>query len=139
MARKLIGRGHEVTMVCGRHTRGQTGLQGAFRGGLRRGHVDGIDLIEVDLAYSNRDGFFRRSATFLKFVLRTVRLIFTERYDLLFATTTPLTVGVPGIAARWLLRKPFVFRSEERRVGKECVGTCRSRGSPYHSKKKRNK
>src|SRR3546814_13860845 len=23
-------------------------------------------------------------------------------------------------------------RSEERRVGKECVGTCRSRGSPYH-------
>src|SRR3546814_12484328 len=23
-------------------------------------------------------------------------------------------------------------RSEERRVGKECVSTCRSRGSPYH-------
>src|SRR3546814_12914002 len=27
--------------------------------------------------------------------------------------------------AEWL-------RSEERRVGKECVSTCRSRGSPYH-------
>src|SRR3546814_11932501 len=25
-----------------------------------------------------------------------------------------------------------VLRSEERRVGKECVGTCRSRWSPYH-------
>src|SRR3546814_1656039 len=24
------------------------------------------------------------------------------------------------------------FRSEERRVGKECVSTCRSRCSPYH-------
>ena len=24
------------------------------------------------------------------------------------------------------------FRSEERRVGKECCGTCRSRWSPYH-------
>src|SRR3546814_11985488 len=24
------------------------------------------------------------------------------------------------------------IRSEERRVGKECVGTCRSRWSPYH-------
>src|SRR3546814_7832734 len=24
------------------------------------------------------------------------------------------------------------FRSEERRVGKECVRTCRSRWSPYH-------
>src|SRR3546814_18315368 len=28
-------------------------------------------------------------------------------------------------------------RSEERRVGKECVSTCRSRWSPYHYKKKR--
>src|SRR3546814_19369046 len=26
----------------------------------------------------------------------------------------------------------LVNRSEERRVGKECVSTCRSRGSPYH-------
>src|SRR3546814_12843243 len=26
-------------------------------------------------------------------------------------------------------------RSEERRVGKECVSTCRSRWSPFHSKK----
>src|SRR3546814_17948250 len=25
-----------------------------------------------------------------------------------------------------------LFRSEERRVGKECVSTCRSRWSPYH-------
>src|SRR3546814_13180184 len=33
--------------------------------------------------------------------------------------------------------KPFLtietlIRSEERRVGKECVSTCRSRWSPYH-------
>src|SRR3546814_12956709 len=29
-------------------------------------------------------------------------------------------------------------RSEESRVGKECVSTCRSRWSPYHSKKKKD-
>src|SRR3546814_16609337 len=28
-------------------------------------------------------------------------------------------------------------RSEERRVGKECVSTCRSRWSTYHKKKKK--
>src|SRR3546814_16307602 len=28
----------------------------------------------------------------------------------------------------------FRLRSEERRVGKECVSTCRSRWSPYHYK-----
>src|SRR3546814_13871385 len=31
------------------------------------------------------------------------------------------------------------LRSEERRVGKECVSTCRSRWSPYHYKKKNTK
>ena len=28
--------------------------------------------------------------------------------------------------------KTTLVRSEERRVGKECVSTCRSRWSPYH-------
>src|SRR3546814_12569043 len=35
-------------------------------------------------------------------------------------------------------RAPATYqRSEERRVGKECVSTCRSRWSPYHYKKKK--
>src|SRR3546814_18786429 len=33
-------------------------------------------------------------------------------------------------------RRRIELRSEERRVGKECVSTCRSRWSPYHEKKK---
>src|SRR3546814_12280456 len=36
-------------------------------------------------------------------------------------------------AAALLWISPFwLQRSEERRVGKECVSTCRSRWSPYH-------
>src|SRR3546814_20727591 len=33
-------------------------------------------------------------------------------------------------------RVSWPFRSEERRVGKECVSTCRSRWSPYHETQK---
>ena len=87
----------------------KSGLSGPFERGVRRGRVEGIDVIEVDLAYSNRDGFLKRTKTFLAFMLRTSKLVFTEEYDLLFATTTPLTVGLPGILGRWLRRKPFVF------------------------------
>jgi glycosyltransferase involved in cell wall biosynthesis len=77
--------------------------------GRRRGVVDGIDIIEFDLAYSNADGFAKRAMTFLKFAARSIGLAFTEKYDVLFATTTPLTAGIPGIFARWLRGKPFVF------------------------------
>src|SRR3546814_16478311 len=35
------------------------------------------------------------------------------------------------------IRRYGFDRSEERRVGKACVSTCRSRGSPEHKKKKK--
>src|SRR3546814_18702833 len=50
------------------------------------------------------------------------------RYEL------PFTLGPSKIVLNgdyyWI--KHYYARSEERRVGKECVSTCRSRWSPYH-------
>lgn len=109
MARRLVARGHQVTMVCGSYGGGETGIALPFINGMRRGEVDGIDIIEYDLAYSNSDGFLKRSMTFVRFALRSIGVALTERYDLAFATSTPLTAGIPGIFARWLRGKPFVF------------------------------
>lgn len=109
MARRLVARGHQVTMVCGSYGGGETGIALPFINGRRRSTVDGIDIIEYDLAYSNSDGLVKRAMTFVKFALRSIGLALTERYDLVFATTTPLTAGIPGIFARWLRGKPFVF------------------------------
>src|SRR3546814_15573350 len=39
---------------------------------------------------------------------------------------------VPDLGAQGRLMMVDAGRSEERRVGKECVSTCRSRWSPYH-------
>lgn len=109
MAQRLIRRGHTVTMVCGSYDAAQTGLDGPFVNGRRRGTADGIDVIELELPYANVHGFGRRSRTFLRFALRSVGLALREPADLVFATTTPLTAGIPGITARWIRRKPFVF------------------------------
>src|SRR3546814_19518375 len=46
----------------------------------------------------------------------------------------------PEAARRVGFDRPILHgmsRSEERRVGKECVNTCRSRWSPYDEKKKK--
>src|SRR3546814_11365637 len=60
-----------------------------------------------------------------------------------------LKIGNDGAAAPFLQLAPPSFRrslalgnvakrSEERRVGIECVSTCSSRWSPYHSKQQRH-
>jgi glycosyltransferase involved in cell wall biosynthesis len=109
MSRCLLARGHEVTLICGSYLGSDTGIVGPFMNGQRRGVVDGIKVIELELPYANADGFVRRASTFFKYVLRGLKLVFTEKYDLVFATTTPLTAGIPGIVARWLRNKPFIF------------------------------
>ncbi|WP_283190307.1 glycosyltransferase family 4 protein [Pseudomonas sp. PMCC200344] len=109
MAQRLIERGHTVTMVCGSYGGGDTGLTSPFVNSRRTGVVDGINIIEVDISYSNSDGFLKRALTFVKFALVSVRIALVEKYDVVFATTTPLTAGIPGIFARWLRGKPFVF------------------------------
>jgi len=109
MARALVARGHQVTMVCGSYGVGKTGLTSAFLKGMRRGVVDGIEVVEFELVYSNHDSLLRRAGTFFKFAMRSVKLALTEPYDLLFATSTPLTAGIPGIVARWLRGSRFVF------------------------------
>jgi glycosyltransferase involved in cell wall biosynthesis len=109
MARRLVHHGHEVTMVCGSYGGGKTGLDGPFTKGRRTGMVSGIRVIEFDLSYANATGFARRAWLFAKFALGGVGLALTEQYDRVFATTTPLTAGIPGIFARWLRGKPFIF------------------------------
>jgi len=109
MARRLIEHGHQVTMVCGSYSVGNTGLTGRFENGVRRGFVDGIHVLEFDLKYSNSDGFWKRVLIFLRFVAGSIRLVFRTEYDLVFATSTPLTASIPGIFAKVIRRKPFVF------------------------------
>ncbi len=110
MARHLVARGHEVTMVCGSSSGGSTGLDGEPVGGFRRGRVAGIEVVEICLPYSNHDGLFKRAVTFVRFALKSIGIARREPCDLLFATSTPLTAGLPGIAMR-VLRPglPFVF------------------------------
>src|SRR3546814_19192493 len=62
-------------------------------------------------------------------------------YSIFFVLGTALYFLVPGMGSAGNIALFVLFyciiismygRSEERRVGKECVSTCRSRWSPYH-------
>jgi glycosyltransferase involved in cell wall biosynthesis len=109
MARQLLADGHDVTLVCGSFRGANLAFTQPFINGVRRGFVDGIEVIQFDLPYSNSDGLIKRTVAFFKYTVRATIISLTENYDLVFATTTPLTAGIPGVMARWIRRKLFVF------------------------------
>src|SRR3546814_16473345 len=59
--------------------------------------------------------------------------------DLIVSVNRPINLSdlkIKGVEATWVQPLAFLVkglgRSEERRVGKEWVSTCKSRWSPYH-------
>src|SRR3546814_14018084 len=82
------------------------------------------EIAEALVRVANRDGLhavtMRSVAAEAGVSLRLVQYYFTSKEELLVGALQHLEQS----------------RSEERRVGKECVRTCRSRWSPDHKKKK---
>ncbi|WP_235924676.1 glycosyltransferase [Roseomonas harenae] len=109
MARALAARGHDVTLACGRYKGAETGLEAPFRAGRREGRTAGFRLVEFDIPCSNAQGLAARSAAFLGYAARATGLAVAGRSDLLLASSTPLTVAIPALAARRLRGLPFVF------------------------------
>lgn len=104
-ARRLVERGHEVCM-----------LSAAPEGGGRsRTRVDGIDVTQVPAGYQNymhatKASYRTRLAGFVRFALAaTAAARRVERPDVIFATSPPLTMALPAIAASRRHGAPFVF------------------------------
>ena len=96
-------------MVCGQMDRDSLNLPFDEMRGWSRGLIDGIDVIALPLSYSNHDGIGRRLITFFKYALKSIKIALDFEYDVVFATSTPLTAALPGIFASWLKGKNFIF------------------------------
>jgi len=108
-ARMLVERGHHVVLITGIGRECDLG-PGECKGLITRRTIDGIQLRIINVVYDSKQGFWRRILTFLVFmVLATFEVLRERQADVVFATSTPLTVGLPGSVARYVNRVPFVF------------------------------
>lgn len=107
-SRILVERGHKVTLVTGAYDRG--GLEIPKGRWVWRTEVDGIEVIMVRVPYGQRMSVVSRIWSFLQFMmLAAVAGARVKGIDVIFATSTPLTIAVPGLVLSTIKRKPFVF------------------------------
>jgi glycosyltransferase involved in cell wall biosynthesis len=72
--------------------------------------VDGINVHVIHIRYDNKMALLRRVIAFLLFMLiSSIYVIKLQKRDLVFATSTPLTIGVPALVAKFIHRIPLVF------------------------------
>ena len=101
--------GHQVKVVCLNDKRAWSGLNNPFKFGFRRGKVEGIEVVEINLSYSNNMNLFQRSIAFLKFSLICSIIGIKSKCDLIYATSTPLTIAIPGILGKIFRGRKFIF------------------------------
>ncbi len=107
MARRWVKAGHRVTLVCGRSE--LSGLPPITRW-VTPVQIDGIDLRVLRIAYANHQGFIARIGVFLGFILWSVVAgLRVKDVDVIFSTSTPLTIGIPAMLLKLFKRVPFVF------------------------------
>jgi glycosyltransferase involved in cell wall biosynthesis len=109
VARRMVERGHAVTVVCGSYANAATGIETPFINGRREGLVDGIRVVEYNVPTGNKMSFLARAKAFADFIRRSLREVLRENYDVIYATSTPLTVAIHGIMAKLIRRKIFIF------------------------------
>lgn len=107
MSRKLIERGHRVTMISG--ATDVSDMSADLSEPVAELDVDGIRVLRIAEPYANQMNFVQRVRAFGRFARRATKLVGTLDADLVFATSTPLTVGIPGMKGARKLGVPFVF------------------------------
>lgn len=101
ISKELVRRGHYVTVITGNsESKHEPG----------RFDRDGIDVIYVNNLYNNSQTKFQKVCSFVKFIFQSISVAMKEKdVDLVYATSTPLTIGAVALALRTLKGWRYVF------------------------------
>lgn len=102
MARRFVKSGHEVHLITSwtessEHKTWYTQV------------IDGIQIHWLPVKYSNKMGFLARLRAFISFAVGAALRASKLKADVVFATSTPLTIALPGIYAAYRNNCPLVF------------------------------
>lgn len=103
IAKELIKNGHQVTMITSSSALEQKEDR------VER-VVDDIKIVYLKERYAQGMNLIERLKAFMGFVFKSTKEAFKQPdIDLVIATSTPLTIGIPALILKWVKGKPFVF------------------------------
>lgn len=104
MARRFVSWGHEVHMV--------TSIRNGNENKAKRWYKTrekGIQVHWLQVPYSNQMNFTERIKAFIKFAVASSLKAISLEGDIVFATSTPLTIAIPAVYVKRRKHLPMVF------------------------------
>ena len=101
MAKRLVLKGHEVHVITA-----------YLKGDKNKSFntlIDGISVHWIPVPYSNYMSFQKRIWAFIKFSLYSIPVVIKNKSDLIFATSTPLTICIPALIGKLFTNSKFIF------------------------------
>ncbi|MFW5993128.1 MAG: glycosyltransferase family 4 protein [Desulfohalobiaceae bacterium] len=102
IARRLVAKGHEVNMVTS--WREDSSNREEFQS-----LESGIQVHWLPVPYSGRMGYKQRIKSFKLFAQKAAKKAAALPADVILASSTPLTIALPGAYAAWRRKAPMVF------------------------------
>lgn len=75
--------------------------------------LNGIKVHYIYIPYKNDMSYFNRSLVFLKFLWFSTIKLLSLRGDIVLASSTPLTIGIPALVKKWFHKTPFIFEARD--------------------------
>lgn len=101
MAKRFVKAGHEVHMITSWREPGFPPSTYEI--------IHGIHVYWLSVNYTNKMGFIRRILAFLLFALKATFKSISIKSDIVFATSTPLTISIPGVISAKINGSKFIF------------------------------
>ena len=109
-SRLWIEKGHKVTVLTTTVNLMSEDLRNCRGKFVKKLDVEGIKVFAFRIPYNQKMGKMKRYLSWLAFLfVSVIATLFITKVDLIYARSTPLTVGIPAVVAKRLKGIPFVF------------------------------
>lgn len=108
LAKSFVENGYEVEVVTATSNE-------RYKGGGRWTTIEreGIKVNYIYLPYGNHLSYLKRTWVFFKFLVASFFKLTKIKADIVLATSTPLTIGIPALVNKWIKNIPFVFEARD--------------------------
>ena len=102
MARRLVKKGHKVYMISSKHSHSEIKERNFSI-------EEGVHVWWLPVKYSNNMNFIQRIYSFIVYCIYAYIIGRKLNYELVLASSTPLTVAIPGILLSKIRKVPFIL------------------------------